>query len=165
MHILAIDPGSTHSGFAYFRGGFLAAGGKVENEALLVMLRTTVAEGVVLERPVSYKPGKHVDATLIWYGRFWERASDTAQVLGSMTRHQVRNYFGVSGKQADMQIKRLLEAEREGETIAALKGTKKNPGTLYGFVGNLDSWQALALGLAWRHHGCPAGEVTHAVPR
>jgi hypothetical protein len=160
--ILAIDPGTRQSGWAVLDATEAAlAAGKDDNGWLL----ERIASGT-FDRPSGPVPVGHVvievmdrifgpsDATvietLIWTGRFLERAPSAERIAREVV---LTRLFGKVVRNADAVVHRFLVdryAERAGDPLggrAAAVGTVKAPGPLHGV--KADAWQAIAVGIAW----------------
>ncbi len=151
MRIAAIDPGTDQSGFVTLEFPSLKVLDKdfIRNEQLLAFIRSTQPDWfnvLIIERIEHYgmRVGREVFDTCYWSGKFAEAyypgrvemvsARETRIILCGTARakksevHQaVRDWMAVFHK---VQVKQL-------------KGTKKNPGPLYGFSNHM--WSALGL--------------------
>lgn len=103
---------------------------------------------VVIERVESYGiAGGDLIVTAENGGRIAEAAlSITGNEAQWMTRREVCQQFGISGKGKDAQVRQACLL-RHGRTAADAVGSKKAPGPLYGVTSH--AWQALGLVLAW----------------
>ena len=146
--VLAIDTGTTESGYCLFDNeGKPIEFGKLENEAILVMIETfclgyDVPE-MVVEQFRSYGMGigqTTIDA-IEWNGRFIQKADEFRVNTHYVTRKDEKMNLCHSMKANDATIKRALK-DRYGEP-----GTKKNKGILYGI--SKDAWSALAVGTTY----------------
>ena len=145
--ILAIDPGNTHSGYAFINEDTRQPleVGKVPNDDILDLLGDYHGP-VVIEMVASYgmAVGREVFETCVWIGRFQEAH---AQVVGCLPelvyRRDVKLHHCNSAKAKDANITQaLIDRFASGEPNRG-KGTKTNPGWFHGFAG--DMWQAYAL--------------------
>lgn len=155
--ILAIDPGTTESGYAVLETPSLKPleFGTLKNDDLLRLVKLGNASffhfnlNLAIEMPASYGQavGHSIFETCFWVGRFWD-ASSANQKLRLFRKADIcvnvcRKYNG-----SDSMIIKSLVA-RFGD-----KGTKKNPGWFYGVSG--DVWQAIAVGVtAWDRFWSP----------
>ena len=142
MNILAIDPGSSRSGWVLLDGERVSEHGLDDNEMVVARLRAATGPcTVVLENiePRQQPLGREVADTLRWIGRFMEAARPLPVHL--VTRRAVTTHHIDGGtKDADKRIRaRLLD--RYGE------GSNRKGGALYGITH--DRWSALAIGLFW----------------
>jgi hypothetical protein len=153
MSILAIDPGSTESGYARIDPTTRRPLdiGKIPNEQLLdkldrLDLGRTPINRVAIEMIKSYgmPVGAEVFETCVWIGRF-------AQVVDSygclpwelVYRADVKLHHCHSSKAKDANITQaLIDRFASGQPNRG-KGTKADPGWFYGF--KADIWQAMAL--------------------
>lgn len=142
--ILAIDPGTTESGYVCltdFRR--IESFGKFPNEEILRYMSSFFPDDtLVIEEPqcMGMAVGKSVFETLVWVGRFIERWSylyATAQIH-RIYRNEVKMRLCGHIKGVNDSTLRRYMLDVYGE-----QGTKKNPGSTYGMKG--DVWQALAL--------------------
>jgi len=150
--ILAIDPGTTESGFAILKGAEIVYAGKIPNQEmkqLVVHSASGQAGGhyeideLVIERIVSYgmSVGQEVHDTCVWIGRFQERWRSPDRVH-LIERKDVKMHVCHNGKAKDKNIRQAMI------DMFGAPGTKKNPGPTFGITG--DAWQALALAVTLR---------------
>lgn len=152
--ILAIDPGSTESGYALINVQTRRPVdvGKIPNHELLDMLGTTVdhelLEHIVIEMIASYgmSVGREVFDTCVWVGRF-QQVALAAAVHGTpvdlVYRREVKLHHCHSSKAKDSNISQALVDRFAYGVGNHGKGTKADPGWFYGF--RADIWQAYAL--------------------
>ena len=144
--LIAIDPGTTHSGVVFLVNGVLKGGAKCANEKALHLLQTSDAS-VVIESVASYgKPvGAETFETVMWYGRFvqahLERSERPVMLL---RRPDVKQQLCYTTRGVTDAVLRQRMLDKFGGRSAI--GTKSKPGVLYGF--KRDIWQALAVGVA-----------------
>ncbi len=144
--LIAIDPGTTHSGVVVLQDGVPKGGVKCANEKALHLLQTSDA-AVVIESVASYgKPvGVETFETVLWYGRFvqahLERSERPVMLL---RRPDVKQQLCYTTKGVTDAVLRQRMLDKFGGRSAI--GTKGQPGVLYGF--KRDIWQALAVGVA-----------------
>lgn len=150
--MLAIDPGNISSAWCeYDFANGEAKFGKVNNQELRYMIRNgrfDHCETVVIEMVACYgmAVGKEVFETCVWIGRFEEIIFAQPNMLPTlMYRQSVKIHLCNSVKAKDSNIIQVV-ADRYGG-IKNCKGTKKNPGPLYGIAA--DMWQALALAITY----------------
>jgi hypothetical protein len=138
--IVAIDPGPIESAFVRMEGTAILECGKEPNE--LILERIPGWRGwnsfLAIEMIASYgmPVGAEVFQTCVWIGRFIEKDSSAYQFV---YRKDVKMHICGSVKANDANIRQAL-VDRFGP-----KGTKKNPGHLYGL--KADMWSAFAVGL------------------
>ena len=157
MHILAIDPGNTESGYAVIQmpDFKLCNFGKVDNNELLKMLEEYEVDGerhlkfhsVAIEMVACYgmPVGKDVFETCVWIGRFKQALKDerTAYVY----RKDEKLTLCGSLKAKDSNIRQALINRYATFDFKNGKGTKKQPDTFYGV--SKDVWQAIAVGVTY----------------
>lgn len=158
--VLAIDPGSTASGWARIDGatGAVLDHNKEPNPDLLSGLRdhaSTSCDLVVIEfmSPRGMPTSAQEFETLWWAGRFTEAASPVPVVRVSRDSVKRQLLGKVNVPKADAVIRAVLidrYAAIAGDPIggkAAAVGLKAKPGPLYGVAA--DAWAALALACAY----------------
>lgn len=140
--MLAVDPGTTHSGVVWYRDGQPTDCGVYENEEVLGFLRAPVVESVAIEMIASYgmAVGREVFETCLWIGRYIERAGGMDKVR-LVYRRDVKQHICGSAKAKDANIRQAL-IDRWGGKAEAI-GTKKSPGPLYAVKSH--AWAALAV--------------------
>lgn len=140
--IVAIDPGTTESAICFYRPEAEIQAFKILNEDIrheVKRCENNQINKIYIEMIASYgmPVGKEVFETCVWIGRFVEHA----HILGISThfvyRKEVKLHICGSTRATDANIRTEL-INRFGDP-----GTKKNPGRLYGFKG--DMWAALAV--------------------
>jgi hypothetical protein len=140
MSIMAIDPGTTHSGWVTYGEGRPLRGGVEENHELL--LRVAHHEGpVAIEEVRSYGMaiGQETIDTIRWIGRFQQAAGGDRVRL--IPRKDVCKHVCNDGRAKDPQIRQAL-IDRYGGKAAAV-GTVKSQGPLYWVKTHI--WPALAV--------------------
>jgi len=165
MIILAIDPGTTESAFCLYNGDpgvanaeRILEAGKISNEKLLERLYCDSeedgfdADAVVVEMVACYgmPVGREIFETVFWIGRFVEAVDSLG---GPITWHRiyrkdVKLHLCQNPRAKDANISRAL-MDRFGDFSQGKtgKGTKKRPGPLYGFKG--DMFAALAVAVTY----------------
>lgn len=147
--VLAIDPGSTHSGYALIDPVTCRPlrVGKIPNAEVLHLIATTDYTHLSVEMIASYgmAVGKEVFDTCVWIGRFVQQHTwagpDVEHAL--VYRREVKLHHCHSSKAKDANIiQALIDRFAYGEPNRG-KGTKAAPGWFYGFAA--DIWQAYAL--------------------
>jgi hypothetical protein len=144
--ILAIDPGTTESGWALFDGKRVRSSGIFANSELLLWLLSGVMfageerERVILaiEMIASYgmAVGKEVFETCVWIGRFQQawRAPGEVQLV---YRRDVKLFLCGSARAKDPNIRQALL------DMLGPQGTKAKPGPTYGVKSH--AWAALGV--------------------
>lgn len=138
--ILAIDPGTTHSGWVSLRDGVPVVFGKWDNEDLIDHVRLSRDDRMAVEMVASYgmPVGAEVFETCVWAGRFIEAfGGDSTRVY----RKDVKMHLCGQTRAKDGNVRQAL-IDRFGGKDKAI-GKKSSPGPCYGMAG--DVWQALAL--------------------
>jgi hypothetical protein len=147
--ILAIDPGTTESGFVVLGNGRVIASGTRVNEGILSLVSERgsefgpVCEELAIEMIASYgmPVGKEVFETCLWIGRFMQEwaqyAPDYIDRVRLIYRKDVKMHLCGSPRAKDPHIRqRLLD-------LIGPAGTKKQPGPTYGVKSH--AWAALAV--------------------
>lgn len=138
--LLAIDPGTTHSGLVVFMGGRPKESAVVPNGEVLDWIRDWRCP-VACEMIASYgmAVGKEVFETCLWIGRFIQAAGPDRVRL--VYRKDVKLHLCGSPRAKDANIRQAL-IDRYGGKAEAI-GTVKKPGPLYGVKSH--AWAALAV--------------------
>lgn len=147
--ILAIDPGTTESGWCMrHRGGAIIDSGVMSNAALLEEVKITAAEKLAIERIASYgmAVGREVFETCEWVGRFQQAFRDPAGVV-LVYRKDVKLHLCGTHLAKDANVRQaiidLYPATGGGKTPQI--GTKAQPGPLYGVSSH--AWPAIGVAL------------------
>ncbi len=146
--ILAIDPGSTDSGYALIDADTRRPikVGKVPNGDVLDVLGFSFYDHVAVEMVASYgmAVGAEVFQTCVWVGRFMQHAElCNGEVPDLVYRITVKLHHCGTAKAKDANITQaLIDRFASGEPNRG-KGTKAEPGWFHGF--RADIWQAYAL--------------------
>jgi hypothetical protein len=143
MRILAVDPGTTYSGWCVWDGAVHAFGVDANAEVLAMLSANTQgADVVALEMVASYgmPVGAEVFRTVWWTGRFAEawirhRGEHPIEVF----RKEVKLHHCLNARAKDANVRQAL-IDRLGP-----KGTKSEPGPTYGITSHV--WPALAVAL------------------
>ena len=159
MNILAIDPGSTHSGWVVMDAETLKPlkFAKEPNERLLERLwlggvgfEIDIAPYAAIEMIASYgmSVGKEVFDTCVWIGRFQEAILQLYDMsVHFVYRKDEKMTICGSMKAKDSNIRRALIDRFAKHDMKNGKGTKDTPDWFYGF--KADIWQAYAVGVTW----------------
>jgi len=144
--LLAIDPGTTSSAYILYEHEMIFGKGKVENEAMLDIIRDTIFDTLVVEAIASFgmSVGAEVFTTCIWVGRFIQVCADKGRAgspYALMYRGEIKMHLCHSMRAKDSNIRQAL-IDRLGKP-----GSKKNPGPTYGISG--DEWSALAVAVTF----------------
>lgn len=140
--VMAIDPGTTESGWAIFEEGRVVESGISPNDLLLdnLLFDCDGEASCAIEMIASYgmAVGKEVFETCVWIGRFCERwHSHTGHLPRLIPRLAVKLHLCKSPKAKDANIRQAL-IDKLGP-----QGTKKDPGPTYGVKSH--AWAALAV--------------------
>lgn len=135
MRVLAIDPGTTESGWVLYDGKVIDSGVS-QNETLIDQLAHEDADLMAVEMIASYgmAVGREVFETCVWIGRFIQAAPIPHKLI---TRQKVKLHVCKSPKAKDANIRQAL-IDKIGPA-----GTKKAPGPTYGVKSH--AWAALAV--------------------
>lgn len=142
MIVAGIDPGPERSAFVLFDGERASDPLYDVNHRILDYIVTRSYDQMAIEWVNCYgrNVGQAVFGTACWYGRFWERCE---QPRTRMIRPEVCAQLVGDPRAKKPQVNAYLR-DRFGGRDA--KGTKKNPGPLYGVSGHC--WDALAVAVA-----------------
>jgi hypothetical protein len=146
--ILAIDPGTTESGFIEWGGKEIGRKGKIANTELLKICRETSSDAVI-EEINPYTMGKSTRDTILWSGRFQEAVEFRGGSVWYIPRRDVREHLcdNAGSKITDSVITAaLVDRFAYGQKNFG-KGNKAAPGFFYGF--KKDVWQAFALAVVF----------------
>lgn len=141
MSILAIDPGTTHSGVVVMAADGIRESAVLENHDVIAWLRTFPEHSVAIEMIASYgmAVGKEVFETCVWIGRFVQVAG--AGRVRLVYRKDVKLHLCGTPRAKDANIRQAL-IDRWGGKAEAI-GNVKKPGPLYGVKSH--AWAALAV--------------------
>lgn len=147
MKILAIDPGTTKSGWCLLDSGKPIAFGVDENLDMLDIIRSAWnADHLAVEMIASYgmAVGREVFETCVWIGRFVENWRDPDAVK-LVYRKDVKLHICGTTKAKDANIRQALidSYPTTGGGSTPQIGTKSLPGPLYGVSSHV--WPALAV--------------------
>lgn len=154
MIILAIDPGTTQSGWCLYDEAAhrVHECGVADNGTLLYGINDMAADVLALEMVASYgmAVGKDVFETVRWIGRFqqaWSRPDDALLIY----RRDVKLRLCNSTKAKDANVRQALldMFPRTGGGKTPQIGTKSQPGPLYGVSSH--AWSALAVAVTAHH--------------
>lgn len=137
--ILAIDPGTTESGFVVFAGDRVRASGVLPNAAMLDYIVAHHAIDILAIEKIEamgMAVGAEVFETVHWSGRFLQAWHDPDAVV-RCTRRAVKLHLCGSARAKDPNIRQALL-----DTLGPV-GIKSNPGPCYGVKSH--AWAALAV--------------------
>lgn len=154
--IVAIDPGTTHDGVVVLDAdtGAVVFGAIMSHADTLVTItnwRMYPGAHLAVEMIASYgmSVGREVFETCVWIGRFlhhWH--GDIYPHAESLVyRREVKIELCGSPKAKDANVRQAI-LDLYGGSKKAAKGTKSDPGPLFGF--KADMWQALGVALTYR---------------
>ncbi len=149
--ILGIDPGTEQTALVKWDGCRVTSRHLVPNAEAIELIGSTNAQEIIVEMVASYgmPVGKDVFETVLWIGRFIERAIATGKQVRTVYRKDIKLHLCQSLRAKDGNIRQAL-IDRFGAP-----GTKRAPGITYGI--SKDLWAALAV--AVYSNDCPkAGE-------
>lgn len=138
--ILAIDPGTTVSGWAILDGNRVVDSGVSDNAGLLYVLSEMPADSLAIEvfEARGMPIGQDSIETILWTGRFiqaWESERNIS--ITRVRRSEVKLHLCGTARAKDANIRKAL-IDRLGPP-----GTKKTPGPTYGVTSH--AWAALAV--------------------
>jgi hypothetical protein len=144
--ILAIDPGTTESGYVLYDGCRVHESGVLQNADMLVRVQQWPAPRLAIEMIASYgmAVGREVFETCVWIGRFQQAWRDPTAVE-LVYRKDVKLHLCGTSKAKDANIRQalldLFPCAGGGKTPQI--GTKAQPGPLYGVSSH--AWPALGV--------------------
>lgn len=141
MLTLAIDPGTTESGWCVFGSGKVTSSGVMQNAELLDWIGGDpdlhdVALAIEMIASYGMAVGREVFETCVWIGRF-QQAWHTPEAVRMVYRRDVKLHLCGSPRAKDPNIRQALL------DLIGPQGTKKSPGPLYGIKSH--AWAALAV--------------------
>jgi hypothetical protein len=146
MSLLAIDPGTTHSGWVWMNAqGQVGDSGVMPNDEILDLIECHLIETpsgrLAIEMIASYgmAVGKEVFETCLWIGRMVQKAGPERVRL--VYRKDVKLHLCGSPRAKDPNVRQALIDRWGGKADAV--GTVKKPGPLYGVKSH--AWQALGV--------------------
>lgn len=147
--LVAIDPGTTQSGWVMMHGCTVLYAAVLDNESCRKWIRYELDRdcAVVVEVMSSYGMpiGEETIETIKWSGRFIEAATGKPRVVGELRRKEIKLHLCGSLRAKDSNIWQAI-LDRYGGSNAV--GTKKKPGPLYGVKSH--ARQALAVAICWQ---------------
>ncbi len=149
--ILAIDPGTTESGWVTMDGMRVMGAGVCPNADMLGMIRRAAdapdspggVETLAIEMIANYgmAVGREVFETCVWVGRMQQTWRDPESVR-MVYRRDVKMHLCGSARAKDANIRAaLIDKFGPGKDVAV--GRKPSPGPLYGVKSH--AWAALAV--------------------
>lgn len=145
MRILAIDPGTTESGWCLYHTerGVMGSGVK-PNDLMLDEIRYQPVDHLAIEMIASYgmAVGREVFETCVWIGRMVETFRSPSAVR-LVYRKDVKLHLCGSPRAKDANIRQALI------DLIGPQGSKKNPGPTYGVKSH--AWAALGVAVTAGH--------------
>ena len=151
--VLAIDPGPEMSAWCHYDATTreLLAFMEEPNTALLRTLAEGVGVGIplVLETMccMGQRVGKDTFRTAIWIGRFQQAWHSIGGTFHTVERPDIKLALCHSRAADDTMVRHALAQYFGFDTPRQAKGTKKQPGPLYGVANHI--WSALAVAVTW----------------
>lgn len=153
---IAIDPGPLKSGVVMYEMVSelpkVIGAREVENPSVLTILSGAHYDALAIEMIASYgmAVGKSVFDTCVWIGRFYQMASIAPNyvVPDLVFRTEVKLRICGQSRAKDANVLAAVKDLYGGKDC---RGTKKNPGPLYGVSGHCMS--ALAVAIARENAG------------
>lgn len=164
--VVAIDPGTTQSGWVIYSGGRVHDSGVMPNGDMVTWLAARADNGarLAIEMIASYgmAVGREVFETCVWIGRF-KQAWHTPDAVQLVYRKDVKLHLCGTTKAKDPNIRQalidLFPATGGGKTPQI--GTKGQPGPLYGVSSH--AWPALAVAITVTERVTPIKPAPAAV--
>ena len=161
MNILALDPGTSQTGYAIVAEDMrVLEHGILSNKYLLLKISNCFTEGgfdhkinrIAIEMIASYgmPVGREVFETCIWIGRFqqvWYAPEDAMLIY----RADIKRHLCGTTKAKDANIRQAIIDlyEPTGGGTTPQIGTKSQPGPLYGVSSHV--WPAIGVGIVAHH--------------
>jgi hypothetical protein len=147
--LLALDPGTTETGYIFYGDTTPYVCGVAKNHEVLELVKKH-AGPIACEMIASYgmAVGKEVFETCVWIGRF-QQAYFNPDLFNLVYRREVKIHLCGSVKAKDANIRQaildLFPTTGGGATPQV--GTKSKPGPLYGVSSHV--WPALGVALTF----------------
>lgn len=160
MKILALDPGTTETGFVVLSGLDINSCNIVDNETMADRIAASHCDVLVTEwmKAMGMPQSDDVLRTVWWIGRFrerWGRGREYAEI----TRRQVKLHVCGHVRANDSNIRQALidmyPPTGGGKTPQI--GIKSQPGPLFGVRSHI--WSALAVGVTYYENLVRSGEA------
>ena len=149
--ILALDPGTTQTGWVLYDNTVRESGVALNADMLELVKRATV-DTLAIEMIASYgmAVGREVFETCVWIGRF-QQAWHNPDAVRLVYRKDVKLHLCGSPRAKDPNVRQaLLDLfPRTGGGKVPQIGTKAQPGPLYGVSSH--AWPALGVAITARH--------------
>lgn len=140
---LAIDPGTTQSGWVLFDGYRVRCSGTDANATVLDMIAAAEADELVIERfeARGMPIGDDSIETVIWTGRFVQ-AWRSPESVRLVKRSAVKLHLCGTSRAKDPNVRQAVIDQ------VGAPGLKSSPGPTYGVTSH--AWQALAVAVTAR---------------
>ena len=152
--ILAIDVGTTESGYAIMRFDKddieLLSFGRIANKVLMQIIKNDDYDQLVYEQFQSFGMaiGESTIESILWNGRLNQAAIDRSIPVDRIYRKEEKLCLCNTLRAKDANIRQAL-IDRYAKTDKKNgKGTKKEPDVFFGV--KKDVWSAIAVGVTWR---------------
>ena len=147
MNILALDPGTTETGWCDYTNGKVIDSGIRSNDGMLLdlsMFARAAPRILAIEMIASYgmAVGREVFETCVWIGRFQQAWGDP-EAVRLVYRRDVKLHLCGSARAKDPNIRQALI------DMLGPQGTKKAPGPTYGVRSH--AWAALGVAVTAAH--------------
>ncbi|WP_286864315.1 MULTISPECIES: hypothetical protein [unclassified Herbaspirillum] len=146
MNILALDPGTTQTGYVVYDGRKVLECGVMQNAEMLQRIQMATSPRLAIEMIASYgmAVGKEVFETCVWIGRF-KQAFHSPEAVELVYRKDVKLHLCGTPRAKDPNVRQALidmfPATGGGATPQI--GTKSQPGPLFGVSSH--AWPALGV--------------------
>lgn len=142
MRLLAIDPGSEQTAWVLFEDGQICDREITDNDEMAMSVFHVNHVAIEYMRPRGMPTSRQEMDTQFWAGRFIQEFAARRLVPWTpIYRHDVKLHVCGNARAKDQNIRQAM-LDRFGG-----KGTKRNPGPLFGFKDDLFS--ALAIGVTF----------------
>lgn len=138
MNYLAIDPGTTQSGWVLFNGQRVLESGTEPNADVLRLIQRSEADVLAIERfeARGMPIGDDSIETMLWTGRFQQAWRSPDSVL-LVKRSTVKLHLCGTSRAKDPNVRQATIDQ------VGAPGLKRTPGPTFGVTGH--AWQALAV--------------------
>lgn len=146
MSLLAIDPGTTQSGFVVMsRGKVVWAGVKPNADMLKCCAAHEGDVAIEMIESMGMAVGKETFETVRWIGRF-QQAARNPEAVKLVYRKQVKLHLCGTPRAKDPNVRQALIDKFGGDSVAI--GKKSAPGPLYSVKSH--AWPALGVAVTAR---------------
>lgn len=145
MRILALDPGTTHTGWCNYdtKEKSIVEFGVFENNQIIILINDVIYDEVAIEMIASYgmPVGAEVFETCVWIGRFVQCCENLNIRHKAIYRKDCKMFLCGTTKAKDANIRQAII-----DKFGGIQSTKKD-GKLYGIKSHI--WPALAVALTY----------------